>query len=252
MSACLFVSLGLAGCQKSHDFDRMQKEALAVVNVYAGQLEGLQRRAEALLQRGRALDPSTPGYAEAGRKLTEVRAQLEQLRAVTASAPTSFAAAAKTNVAEELERLSDETVEKVDHGIALVRAELDALESWLAAVGYARPPAAPAPASPEPVTGTPEVPVPTTGAPTPTGTPVPTPAAPTGTPAGAAPPAAKPEAPAAAPALPAGTPATRTPPAPTGGPAKPGTPLSQPGAPLPKRGPAAPKAATPAAGPGTR
>ncbi len=162
-SSFLAVLLATAGCQKSADLGRMQEETLAVVKTHASELEIEQRRADNLLQRGRQVS-SAPGVNDAGKLLTEARARLEQLRGAAQQAPTAVAAAAKTGDAEEVQKVNDELMATFDDGIAHVRADLDAVESWVAiaesAPKGAQPPAPPAPPAepatpPAPTEGTP-------------------------------------------------------------------------------------------------
>jgi hypothetical protein len=147
-SSFLAVLLAIAGCQKSADLGRMQEETLAVVKTHASELEVEQRRADNLLQRGRQVS-SAPGVNDAGKLLTEARARLEQLRAAAQQAPTAVAAAAKTGDAEEVQKVNDELIATFDDGIAVVRADLDAVESWVA-VAEAAPKSAQPPATPTP------------------------------------------------------------------------------------------------------
>lgn len=188
-SSFLAVLLAFAGCQKSADLGRMQEETLAVVKAHASELEVEQRRADNLLTRGRQVS-SAPGVNDAGKLLTEARARLEQLRAAAQQAPTEIAAAAKRGDAEEIQKVNDELMSTFDGGIAVVRDDLDAVESWVALAEMA-------PKTAQPPTTPPAPPAPT--APTET-TPPPAPA---GT-APATPPAVAPNAtPPAAPAAPA-------------------------------------------------
>jgi len=144
------LALSLTACQKSTDLGRVQEESLELVKVHVKQLEQLQRRADRLLDRGRAIGskagPNTQGIADAGRILTEARSNLDQLRGLAGSAPTAIATAAKAGD-EELFKASDEMVEKLEKGAAVVRADLDAVEQWLA-VAESRPAAAAAPPMP--------------------------------------------------------------------------------------------------------
>lgn len=122
-----------AGCQKPEDLGRMQEETVAMVQVYARDLETEQRRADTLLQRGRQAGGDAPGIADAGRVLGEARSQLDTLRALASSAPTLVATAAKTGKVEEVQKVNDDTLEKLDAGLGLVRADLDAVENWVMA-----------------------------------------------------------------------------------------------------------------------
>lgn len=136
LSSLFFAALlASAGCQKAADLDRLQEETLTDVKVYVSELDILQKRAESLLARGRGV-ATAPGVNEAGKRLTEVRARLERLRGMTQSAPTAVAEAAKTGF-EALKKSSDELVDHLDDGIALVRADLEAVESWIASSEHA-------------------------------------------------------------------------------------------------------------------
>jgi len=145
----LGLALSLAGCQKSPDLGRVKEETLELVKVHVKALDQLQRRSDALLQRGQTLGAKTrgnsQGIADAGRILTEARAKLDQLRGLAQSAPKSVEEAMKAGNDEEMYKLSDEMVEKLEDGATLVRADLDAVEQWLA-IAEGRPaPAAPVP-----------------------------------------------------------------------------------------------------------
>ncbi len=174
LALAVVLSLSLAGCQKSPDLGRVQEESLELVKVHVKVLDQLQRRADALLLRGRNIGAKSPansqGIADAGRILTEARGRLDQLRAVTVKAPSSIAAAVKTGSDEELYKTADEMVEQLDTGAALIRADLDAVEQWLS-IAEGRP--APAAAA-LPPTATPTSPssnMAPTSAPTGTGAP---------------------------------------------------------------------------------
>ena len=169
--ASLFVSLALAatGCQKSLDLPRMQAEALAVVKLHGQEVDSLQRRADGLLARGRSLGNAVAGIGDAGRRLADARSQLEQLRNLGSTAQSVLGAAVKTGEVEQVEKTFDEMVDKLEHGTASARGDLDAVETWLAyserQPAAAAPPAA-APTEGTPADGTPAVPAPTVPAPT--------------------------------------------------------------------------------------
>jgi hypothetical protein len=157
----LLVSLALliGGCEKSADLGRIQEETLALVKQHGKEVEILQRRADALMARGRNLGADAPGIADAGRVLSEARSGLDQLRAQITAAPTTVASAAKTNNVEDLLRVSDDLVERVEKGEINVRANLSAVDSWLMSVEH-RPAAASAPPAPPAGNESPNPPVP--------------------------------------------------------------------------------------------
>lgn len=129
-------AIHLGGCQKSADLGRIQEESLELVKVHVRVLDQLQRRSDSLFQRGRALGAkagaNSQGIADAGRLLTEARGRIDQLRGETVKAPSSIAAAAKSGNDEELYKTTDVLVEQLDNGAALVRADLDAVDQWMA------------------------------------------------------------------------------------------------------------------------
>lgn len=123
------VLISSAGCQKSADLGRIQQETLATVKTFNNQLEIEQRRVDALLARGRQV-AQAPGVGDAGKLLTQARASLEQLRGKASSAPQDLAAAAKQS-REELDKTGDELIAQLDRGLALVKADLDAIDNWV-------------------------------------------------------------------------------------------------------------------------
>lgn len=154
LSSVLFLSLAAAGCEKSADLGRIQEETLVLVKMHGNEIDRLQRRADALTTRGRSLGGDAPGIADAGRLLSEARAGLDQLRALVASGPGTLGNAVKSNNLDEVERSSDELLEKLEAGQVRVRANLAAVENWLSNVEN-RPAA---PATPPPPAKTDETP----------------------------------------------------------------------------------------------
>lgn len=130
-SLFLAAALALTGCAKSTDLGRMQEETLSIVKLHATEIEVLQRRADALMARGRNLGGDAPGIADAGRLLSEARADLDRLRAQLTGVSSVLGNAVKSGEGEEVQRASDETLEKLEDGEIAVRANLTAVENWL-------------------------------------------------------------------------------------------------------------------------
>lgn len=151
LSSLLVLALSGAGCEKSADLGRMQEETLSLVKMHAKDVEVLQRRADALMVRGRNLGGDAPGIADAGRLLSEARAGLDQLRALLGQAPTTMDTAVKSNEGDQVSRASDELLEKLEAGQVSVRANLAAVDNWLMNVENrpAAPVVPPAPPAPE-------------------------------------------------------------------------------------------------------
>ncbi len=130
-SLVLATTLGAAGCEKSPDLGHVQEETLEIVKWHATEVEVLQRRADALMQRGRTLGGDAAGIAEAGRLLSEARQSLDQLRALLTSSSSVMSTAVKSGNIEEVQHSSDEMLEKLEAGEVAVKANLAAVESWL-------------------------------------------------------------------------------------------------------------------------
>lgn len=132
-SLFLAAALAVSGCAKSTDLGKMQEETSAIVQQHAGEIEVLQRRADALMMRGRDLGSDAPGIADAGRLLSEARAELDRLRAHVTGSTSVLGNAVKSGSLEEVQRASDETLEKLEAGEIAVRANLAAVDNWLMA-----------------------------------------------------------------------------------------------------------------------
>lgn len=186
LSSVLFLALAATGCEKSADLGRIQEETLSIVKLHGTDIDRLQRRADALTARGRSLGGEAPGIADAGRLLSEARAGIDQLRALVASAPGSLGNAVKTNNLEDVERASDELLEKLDAGEVRVRANLASVENWLSNIENRPAAQAPATTPPAKTDETPAAPpttppaAPETGAGSAAGSGSAAPAAPTG------------------------------------------------------------------------
>ncbi len=148
LSSLLFLVLAGAGCEKSADLGRMQEETLGLVKMHAKDVEVLQRRADALMVRGRNLGGDAPGIADAGRLLSEARASLDQLRALLGQATDTMEKAVKTSEGDQVSRASDELLEKLEAGQVSVRANLAAVDNWL--MNVENRPAAPLPPPTQP------------------------------------------------------------------------------------------------------
>ncbi|MBA3460944.1 MAG: hypothetical protein H0T46_13325 [Deltaproteobacteria bacterium] len=149
LSSAVLLSLTLmvGGCEKPADLGRMQEETLALVKQHGKDVDLLQRRADALMARGRNVGSDAPGISDAGRILSEARSGIDQLRALVSSAPTTIGNAARTNNSDEVQRVSDDLVAKLKTGEVAARSNLAAVDNWLMSVEN-RPTTAAAPATP--------------------------------------------------------------------------------------------------------
>ncbi|MBL9019870.1 MAG: hypothetical protein JNL83_37140 [Myxococcales bacterium] len=144
LSSVLLFALAAAGCEKSADLGRIQEETLSIVKLHGVEVDRLLHRADALQRRGSAVAREAVGVADASRLLTEARAGIDQLRALVATAPGTLGDAVKSNDLAEVQRSSDDVLQKLDAGAIRVRANLAAVENWLSNVEN-RPAQAPPP-----------------------------------------------------------------------------------------------------------
>jgi len=130
MSLAFALTFSSAACQKAPDLAKMQEETIGAVKIYITELNILQRRAD-LLEKNIGTHGSAQGAEEAKQILAEAKKELDQMHRLAGSTPTLAATAAKSNNPEEISKVHDETIAKLDEGIANVKDELAASDTWL-------------------------------------------------------------------------------------------------------------------------
>jgi hypothetical protein len=227
----LAVLAVLAACGKPNNVKTLHHEASVIAHHYQPELDELDNRVQTIFKRGTTIPANLPGIEDVGKRLTEARDGIVQLRGIVGKGPDGKSAvekqadlAAKERDVEKLTKLIADTERTLHEGTTVIRDDLYSVESWIALYeqGINRP-SGPMPTLPTEGGQPPPAPTPTGNPATPPGT---TPAAP---PAGAAQPAAgQPARPAGAaagqPARPAGAaaqPAAGQPARPAGGAAQP-------------------------------
>lgn len=166
----------LAACSKSNDVSTLREEAVQTAAYYQPRLDAADKRVQAIFKRGTTIPANLPGIEEVGKRLTEARDTILQLRGIIAKGPDGKSAvekqadlAAKDRKVEDLEKLIDDTEATLERGLTVVNADLDSVESWIAlydqGINKQEPTAAaPPPAQPgaEAATPSPANPVPPT------------------------------------------------------------------------------------------
>jgi hypothetical protein len=166
----------LAACSKSNDVSTLREEAVQTAAYYQPRLDAADKRVQAIFKRGTTIPANLPGIEEVGKRLTEARDTILQLRGIIAKGPDGKSAvekqadlAAKDRKVEDLEKLIDDTESTLERGLTVVNADLDSVESWIAlydqGINKQEPTAAaPPPAQPgaEAATPSPANPVPPT------------------------------------------------------------------------------------------
>lgn len=168
----------LGACGKPNDIQTLHHEAEVTTQYYRPKLDSLDKRVQNIFKRGTTIPANLPGIEEVGKKLTEARDSIVQLRNILGTekdSPVMKQAdqAAKDRKVEDLEKLVFDTEKTMAEGTTVVEDDLYSVESWIALYdqGINRAegdmPAPPPPPAPQPEQAQPVQPAP--GAPSPSG-----------------------------------------------------------------------------------
>jgi len=129
----------LAACGKPNDVKTLHREAVVVAQYYQPELEELDKRVQTIFKRGTTIPANLPGIEEVGRRLTEARDGIVQLRSIVGKGPDGKTAvekqadaAAKERDTEKLAKLIADTERTMDEGTRVIRDDLYSVESWIA------------------------------------------------------------------------------------------------------------------------
>ena len=142
----------LAACGKANDMPAMKAETEGMLKSYQVRFDDLNRRADAIMQRGNAIGVTSPDAANASRLFAMAKGKLEQLRGDVANAPGELA---KLKDKLELRKYIDRTEKTLYTGFTEINADFDAVESWITQAEAkpqqvsSRQPAVPPPAQPD-------------------------------------------------------------------------------------------------------
>ena len=128
----------LIGCSKPNDTATLHDEVVAINNYYQPWVDAASKRGLALIERGGKLGIAMPGGEVASRAISMAGQQLAELRNMTTPGTDGKSmlvkqadAAAKDGKDAELEKLVEESQEKLDVGTRTVAEELNVAENWL-------------------------------------------------------------------------------------------------------------------------
>lgn len=158
-----FIVLALAGCAKPDDTATLHDEAVAVGKYYQPAVDALYKRGAVIVERGGKLGVTLPGGDAITRTINLAGGQLNELKTLVTPGADGKSqiekqadTAAKEGKTVELQKLIDESNEKLEEGTRLVAQELNVAENWLARAESLKAAAAATPADPNATTGTPE------------------------------------------------------------------------------------------------
>ena len=118
----------LAACGKANDMPAMRAETEGMMKNFQTRFDDLNRRANAIMQRGNAIGVTSPDAANASRLFAMAKGKLEQLRGDVSAAPTELG---KIKDKLELRRYIDRTEKALENGFTEINADFDAVESWI-------------------------------------------------------------------------------------------------------------------------
>ena len=138
MKRLLLIAL-LVACGKPNDVETLRHEAVVVATYYQPHLDAADKRINDIFRRGATIPANLPGIEEVGKRLTEARDTLVQLRGIVGKGPDGKSAvekqaelAAKDRKVEDLEKLVEDTEMTLERGLRIIHDDLNAVESWIA------------------------------------------------------------------------------------------------------------------------
>lgn len=117
----------LVACAKPNDLPHLQDEALAITKSYQVRFDELGERAQQIRPEQLTNPEVQRVYQQAAAVIARFRNDLHQI-------PVRVQAGVKTNEPEELQKLIDELRERLEGGFIEANAELDAVDSQIAAI----------------------------------------------------------------------------------------------------------------------
>lgn len=137
MKRILLIGL-LVACGKSNDVQTLHHEAVELATYYQPRLDAADKRVQSIFKRGTTIPANLPGIEEVGKRLTEARDTLIQLRGIVAKGPDGKSAvekqadaAAKDGKVDDLEKLVEDTETTLERGLRIINDDLYSVESWI-------------------------------------------------------------------------------------------------------------------------
>lgn len=135
----LLVLALMPACGKSNDVQHLKEEAVVLAKAYDTKLKAVDRRVQIIFKRGTTIPANLPGIEEVGKRLTEARDTIIQLRGIVGEGPDKKSAlekqaeaVAKDRKVDDLRKLVHDTETTMENGLRVINDDLDAVESWIA------------------------------------------------------------------------------------------------------------------------
>ena len=156
LKALLLAPLVLGACEKSNNVAQLEAQANAVGKTYAPIADELDKRRQEIFQRGKNVPGNLPDVPEVVRLIGEAGDKINEMKGITSAIDKQADEAAKTNKPDELEKIIDESQEKLENDETVANEDLTRVESWLWQYEQSRSRQAAAPKEPPPPVETPE------------------------------------------------------------------------------------------------
>lgn len=131
LKALLLVPLVLGACEKSNNVAQLQEQANAVGKTYAPIADHLDKRRQAIFQHGKNVPGNLPDVPEIVRLIGEAGDKINEMKGITSAIDKQTDEAAKANKPDELEKIIDESHEKLDLDKTVANEDLSRVESWI-------------------------------------------------------------------------------------------------------------------------
>lgn len=131
LKALLLAPLVVVACDKSNNVAQLHAQANAVTKTYAPIADALDKRRKEIFERGKNVPGNLPDVPEIVRLIGEAGDRINEMHGITSAIDKQADDAAKSNKAAELEKLIDESHEKLEADQRIANEDLTRVEGWL-------------------------------------------------------------------------------------------------------------------------
>lgn len=131
LNALLMTSLVLGACEKSDNVTQLREQATAIGKAYAPRADELDKRRQAIFQRGKNVPGNLPDVPEIVRLIGEAGDKINEMKGITSAIDKQAEEAAKNKKADELQKIIDESHEKLETDETVANEDLTRVEGWL-------------------------------------------------------------------------------------------------------------------------
>ena len=127
----LASSLVLGACEKSDNVTQLHDQAIAVGKYYGPRADELDKRRQSIFTRGKNVPGNLPDVPEIVRLIGEAGDKINEMKGITSQIDKQADEAAKAKNTVELEKIIDESREKLETDEVVANEDLTRVESWL-------------------------------------------------------------------------------------------------------------------------